>query len=80
MLRKKKRAAVALLAIVAVGFAAPERAEARRYRPVVRRAGVAYVPVARRAPVIVSRPGAGVGVGYGSVRVVTPRTGVFVAW
>ena len=74
----KKRTAAALLAIVAASFAAPEQAEARRYRPVVRRAGVVYVPVARRAPVFVGRPV--VSVGYGSVRVVTPRTGVFVGW
>jgi hypothetical protein len=76
----KKRTAIALLAILAAGFAVPEQAEARRYRPVVRRAGVVYVPVVRRAPVIVGRPVVGVGVGYGSVRVVTPRTGVFVGW
>lgn len=76
----KKRTAVAFLAFLAVGFAAPEQAEARRYRPIVRRAPVVYVPVARRAPVLVGRPVVGVGVGYGSVRVVTPRTGVFVGW
>jgi hypothetical protein len=46
----KKRTAVALLAMVAVGFAVPEQAEARRYRPVVRRAGVVYMPVVRRLP------------------------------
>ena len=77
---RKKRTAAALLAILAVGFAIPEQAEAHRYRHVIRRAPVVYVPVARRAPVIVGRPVVVVGVGYGRVRVATPRGGVFVGW
>ncbi len=76
MLRAKKRTA-AVLAILAVGFAVPDRAEARRfYRPVVRRGPVVVAPVVRRRPVVVAAPR--VGVGYGRVRVAAPGVGVFV--
>lgn len=81
MHRIKKRFAIAMIAILAAGFALPNQAEARRYR-VVRRAPVVYAApvVVRRAPVVVRAPYVGVGVGYGAVRVRTPGVGVVVGW
>lgn len=85
MLRLKKQAfTIGLLGLLAVAFATPSTAEARRYRRVVRRAVAAPVvvarPVVRRAvvapAVVVRRP-----VVYSrGVNVVAPYTGVSVGY
>ncbi len=76
MISTNKRPGAALLALLAIGFALPESAEARRYRPVIRRAPAVY----GRRPVVINAPFVGVRVGAGRVRVAAPGVGVFVGW
>lgn len=94
MFRKNKKTfAMGLLGLLAVAFAMPTEAEARRFyrrgfvvaprvvvaRPVVRRPVVVAPRRAYYGPTYVRAPYVGVG-GYGGVNVVAPGVGVHVGW
>lgn len=89
-LTKKKFLALSVLALLAVAFAMPSTAEARRFRRAVRVVTPRVVVAApvRRVPVVYAAPvrrsyysyGRGYGVGYGGVHIAAPGVGIAIGF